>query len=154
MRKINPKSTKDLGVVAMRPNQRVALIKVARNTFHFQGISRDNKLSKEVDAIFLGMIASFRRLHPNDKNLTELKRIYFEQLKPGETFGSIAADKKDENVASEPELRVINGYFPKGEAEPGTWIKKVRLVKVDQNDRKGKTADGKAVTKGSATNKP
>ncbi|GAA6136642.1 M48 family metalloprotease [Arenicella sp. 4NH20-0111] len=154
VRKINPKSTKDLGVVAMRPNQRVALIKVARNTFHFQGISRDNKLSKEVDAIFLGMIASFRRLHPNDKNLTELKRIYFEQLKPGETFGSIAADKKDENVASEPELRVINGYFPKGEAEPGTWIKKVRLVKVDQNDRKGKTADGKAVTKGSATNKP
>lgn len=141
--KINAKSPKDLGVVAKRPNQRVALIKVARNTFHFQGISRDNKLTDEVDAIYLGMIASFRRLHPNDKNLTEIKRIYFEQLKPGESFASIADDKTDENVASEPELRVINGYFPKGEAEPGTWIKKVRKVKVDQNSRKSKIANGK-----------
>lgn len=145
IRKIDPKSPKDLGVVATRPNQRVALIKVARNTFHFQGLSRDNKLSKEKDAVFLGMIASFRRLHPNDKNITELKRIYFEQLKPGQSFGSIAADTKDENVATEAELRVINGYFPKGEAEPGTWIKKIRLVKVDQDSRDAKTADGKTL---------
>jgi len=149
--KINPRSPKDLGVIGKRPNQRVALIKVARNTFHFQGISRDNELTKQKDDLFLGMIASFRRLHPNDKNITELKRIYFEQLKPGETFDSIAADKQDDNVASEGELRVINGYFPKGEAEPGTWIKKIRLVKVDQNDRKADTADGKVL---SAKDKP
>lgn len=142
--KINPKATKDLGVVATRPNQRVGLVKVARNTFHFQGISRDNKLTKEKDDVFLGMIASFRRLHPNDKNLTEIKRIYFEQLKPGETFASLAADKASDNVATEEELRVINGYYPKGEAEPGTWIKKIRRVKVDQDSRKATQADGKS----------
>lgn len=140
--KIQPNSPKDLGVIAKRPEQRVALIKVARNTFHFQGLTRDNNLTKEVDAVFLGMIASFRRLHPRDKNLTTLKRIYFEQLKPGQTFASIAIDKSDENVANEQVLRAING-FPKGEAEPGTWIKKIREVKVDQDSRKAKSADGK-----------
>lgn len=141
--KINPKSPKDLGVIATRPNQRVGLIKVARNTFHFQGISRDNKLSKEQDEVFVGMISNFRRLHPNDKNLTHLKRIYFEQLRPGQTFASMASDKQDDNVATEAELRVVNGYFPKGEAEPGTWIKKIRRVKVDQDSRKAESADGK-----------
>ena len=141
--KINPQSPKDLGVVAVRPNQRVGLVKVARNTFHFQGITRDNNLTKEIDDVFLGMIASFRRIHPRDKSLTHLKRIYFEQLLPGETFASIAQDKEDDNVASEVQLRVINGYYPRGEAEPGTWIKKIRRVKVDQNSRDAKTADGK-----------
>ncbi len=135
--KIRPSAPKDLGVIAQRPNQRVALIKVARNTFHFQGITRDNNLTKDIDAVFLGMIGSFRRLHPNDKNPTELQRVYFEQLKPGQTFASIAADKTDENVANERVLRAINGFFPKGEAEPGTWIKKIKKVKVEQGDRKG-----------------
>ncbi len=146
--KIDAKSPRDLGVVATRPNQRVALIKVARNTFHFQGISRDNNLTKAKDDVFLGMIASFRRMHPKDKNITKLKRLYFEQLKPGETFASIAADRKDDNVATEAELRVINGYFPRGEAEPGTWIKKIRSVKVDQDSRDAKTADGKIADSG------
>ena len=30
----------------------------------------------------------------------------------------------------EIELRVINGYYPKGEPEPGTWIKKLRKEKI------------------------
>ncbi len=143
LKKINPKSPKDLGMVAVRANQRVGLIKIVRNTYHFQGISRDNNLTKQKDQIFLGMIASFRRMHPKDKNLTEVKRIYFEQLEPGQTFASIVADQNDDNVGTESELRAINGYYPKGEAEPGTWIKKIKLVKVDQNDHKATEADDK-----------
>ncbi len=142
--KINAQSSKDLGVVATHKSQRVGLIKVARNTYHFQGISRDNKLSKAEDDVMVGMIGSFRRLRPSDRNLAKLKRIYFEQLKPGQTFASMAADQTDENVATESELRAINGFFPRGEAEPGTWIKKIKVVKVDQNDRKAKSADGKS----------
>jgi len=150
VKKINPKASRDLGVVATKGEQRLGLVKVARNTFHLQGISRDNKLTKEKDEVFLGMIASFRRIHPTDKNLTKLKRIYFEQLEPGQTFASIAADKSDENVATEAELRALNGYFPRGEAEPGTWIKKIRSVDVDQNSREADSADGKRVAKADA----
>ncbi len=143
--KINPQASKDLGVVAVNENKRVGLIKVARNTYHFRGLSRNNKLSKAEDDVLVGMIASFRRMTPRDRNLTQLKRIYFEQLKPGETFESIAANEKDENVATEPELRALNGFSAREEAEPGTWIKKIKLVKVDQNDRKADSADGKSV---------
>ena len=145
LRKIHPQEQKDLGVTAVKGAQRLALAKVARNTFHFTGLTRDNQLTAERDKMFLDMISTFRRMHPRDKNLTEVKRLYFEQLQPGETLGSIANDKTDENVASEVELRAINGYFPKGEPEPGTWIKKIRLEKVDPNDYKNleKTAQEK-----------
>lgn len=131
IQKIVPSKPKDLGVVATRLNQRVGLIIVGRNTYHFQGLARDNKLSKERDQLFLGMIASFRRAEPKDQHVTKVKRLYFEQLKPAQTFASIAQDDNDKNIGTEAELRVINGYYPKGEAEPGTWIKKIELVNVD-----------------------
>ena len=121
-------------------SQRVALARVARNTFHFTGITRDSNLTAERDKQFDSMIRSFRRMHPNDKNITELKKIYFAQLEPGQTFGSIAKDKTDENVATEAQLRALNGYFPRGEAEPGTWIKKIRVEKVDQNAHNAKAS--------------
>ena len=138
--KIHPREEKDLGTMGVSKSQRVALARVARNTFHFTGITRDSNLTAERDKQFVSMIRSFRRMHPNDKNLAELKKIYFEQLEPGQTFGSIASDKTDDNVATEAQLRALNGYFPRGEAEPGTWIKKIRIEKVDQNDYNAKAA--------------
>lgn len=136
--KIHPKEEKDLGAMGVKNSQRVALSRVARNTFHFTGLTRDSNLTPERDKQFVSMIRSFRRMQPNDKNLAEVQTIYFEQLEPGQTFGSIANDKTDENVANESQLRAINGYFPRGEAEPGTWIKKIRIKKVDQNDYNAK----------------
>jgi len=71
---------------------------------------------------------SFRRLGPNDAQIDSVKRIYFERLEPGETFASLST--KLGKVASEDDLRLLNGYYPKGEAEPGTWIKLLRKDEV------------------------
>ena len=122
--KLNPQSQRDEGSIAKHEEQRVGLVTVARNTFHLQGIARNNKLTKEQDQTLTSIMRSFRRLGPKDAQIDSVKRIYFERLEPGDTFASLSA--KLGSVVSEDELRLLNGYYPKGEAEPGTWIKLLR----------------------------
>ena len=126
--KIDEKATKDLGTVARRPQQRVAVIQVGRNTFHFQGIAKNNKLSDEQDKAMLGIIKSFRRATRQDLSPDSVKRIYYKRLEPGETFAVLARDRQLGKY-TESYLRVMNGYYPKGEAEPGTYIKLVKSAK-------------------------
>jgi len=121
--KIQKDSQRDLGTLGAIPGQRVALAKVARNTFHFQGIAKNNQVTPEQDAEFVAMIRSFRRMTPKDKTANYVSRISYQRLKPGDTFASLAKGLQPEIADAEAELRVINGYYPKGEAEPGTWIK-------------------------------
>lgn len=132
VQKIHPKSKQDLGAIGARTAQRVALAMVARNTFHFSGIAKNNVITPEQDAVFVGIIRSFSRLTPKDKTADYVSEVYFERLKPGETFEQIAKESGQDPINAEFELRVINGYYPDGEAEPGTWIKKVRKVKIEQ----------------------
>ena len=76
--------------------------------------------------MFVNIIRSFRRMTRADRTSDTVTKLYFERLEPGQTFASLAEemDKNDDNLANT--LRVLNGYYPRGEAEPGTWIKKVR----------------------------
>lgn len=126
--RIDEKATKDLGTVARRPQQRVAVIQVGRNTFHFQGIAKNNKLSDEQDKTMLEIIKSFRRATRQDLSPDLVKRIYYQRLEPGETFATLAKDQQLGKY-TESYLRVMNGYYPKGEAEPGTYIKMVKSAK-------------------------
>jgi len=129
LQKIHPNSERDLGTIGARPAQRVALSKVARNTFHFLGIAKNGDITPAQDGEFVNIIRSFRRITPKDKLVDGVVEIYYERLKPGETFSSLALKAKDfgdEDI--EAALRVINGYHPNGEAEPGTWIKNKKGV--------------------------
>lgn len=122
---INKDPAKDLGTTARRPQQRVAVVSVGRNTFHFQGIAKNNVLTDEQDKQFQQIIASFRRATKRDLPPDSIKTIYYKRLEPGETFADLAASR-ELGVLTEEYLRLINGYYPKGQPEPGTWIKLVR----------------------------
>jgi len=127
--KLNPKSQRDEGTLAKYSTERVGLSNVARNTFHFQGIARNNQLTAEQDQTMVNIIRTFRRIGPKDKQVDSVLRIYHERLEPGDTFQSLA--RRLGRIASEEELRLLNGYYPKGEAEPGTWLK---LLKKDDEE--------------------
>jgi predicted Zn-dependent protease len=129
---IQKNSQRDLGTLGAIPGQRVALAMVARNTFHFQGIAKNNQVTAEQDAEFIGMIRSFRRMTPKDKTAKYVTKISYERLKPGDTFASLAKSLQPDIADAEIELRVINGYYPKGEAEPGTWIKMLRKEEIKE----------------------
>lgn len=123
--KIDAQATKDLGVVAKRPNKRVGLIPVARNTYHFLGLARNNQLTAEQDSALLEIITSFRRVTRADLPSSETKRITYTRLEPGENFSVLAKriGKVDGIPDLENYLRLLNGYYPKGEPEPGTYLK-------------------------------
>lgn len=121
----------DLGTTARYNQERVAVVTVGRNSFYFQGIAKNNQLTEEQDKIFQTIIASFRRLESNDTAAKEVARIYYKRLEPGETFAELAANKVM-GPYTEQQLRLMNGYYPNGEAEPGTWIKLVKIEPVEE----------------------
>lgn len=127
--KLNPTSKRDEGTLAKYSTERVGLSTVARNTFNFQGIARNNQLTPEQDKALVSIMRTFRRLGPKDKQIDAVKRIYYERLEPGDTFESLSV--KLGSIASEDQLRLLNGYYPKGEAEPGTWLKLLRKEEVE-----------------------
>jgi len=131
--KIDPEATKDLGTLGRRPQQRVAVIQVGRNTYHFQGIAKNNKLTDEQDAAFVEIIKSFRRATREDLSSDETLTVYFKRLEPGESFKSLAANRILGKY-TEDYLRVMNGYYPKGEAEPGTYVKLVRKMASEDDE--------------------
>ena len=122
VKEIRKDPAKDLGATGRYKQERVATISIGRNTFSFQGISRDGQLSVEEDSTFQQIIATFRRASRADVPSEYVKQIYYKRLEPGETFAKLASDSD----AAEQELRLMNGYYPRGEAEPGTWIKLIR----------------------------
>lgn len=128
---IGEEGKRDLGSLARLDQQRVALIKVARNSFHFSGVARNNKLTPEQDQVLVKIIKSFRRPNNDDLPPEAITRIYYERLEPGESFADLA-ERYDKVDNAEDVLRLMNGYYPKGEPEPGTWIKLLRLGSVDQ----------------------
>lgn len=120
---------KDLGTTARLDQQRVAAITVGRNTYHFQGIAKNNQLTEEQDNVFQAIIASFRRAVSSDYPANKVARIYYKRLAPGETFSDLASDQVL-GLLTEQTLRLMNGYFPNGEPEPGTWMKLVKSESV------------------------
>ena len=119
------KNARDLGTTARYLQQRVAVIKIGRHTYYFQGIAKNGKLTEEQDKQFLEIINSFRRATRKDLPPDNIKTIYYERLKPGVTFADLAKNRIL-GTYTEDYLRLINGYYPKGEPEPGTWVKLVK----------------------------
>ena len=105
-------------------SKRVAAIKSGAYEYYFDIITPvplDAKQDKEVIAI----IKSFRRAESYDFPPNTIYRVYYHRLEAGETFADLAADKAVGRYTEE-QLRLINGYYPSGEPEPGTWIKMAR----------------------------
>lgn len=119
-------NNKDLGTTARKSQQRVAAVTVGRNSFYFQGIAKDNQLTDARDLRFMEIIQTFRRADQNDLPPTELRTLYYERWEPGMTFMELAKGR-ELGTFTEERLRLMNGYYPKGQPEPGMWVKRVKV---------------------------
>lgn len=105
-------------------DKRVAVIKSGSYEYYFNTL-QPVPLSDEQDESVTRIIASFRRAEPRDFPPDRVYTIDYHRLKPGETFADLAANNPLGRYAEE-ELRLLNGYYPSGEPQPGTWLKVVR----------------------------
>ena len=104
--------------------KRVAVIKSGSYEYYFTAAA-PVPLAKPQDKAVLALIKSFRRATEQDFPPERIKRIYYHRLQPGETFADLAANRTL-GRHTELQLRLINGYYPSGQPEPGTWIKMVK----------------------------
>lgn len=77
-----------------------------------------------MDDVLLGMIESFRPMHPRERQTGEQRYVRFVQVPRGATMASIAATLKI--PFAEEQLRLINGLYPRGEPRTGDWIKVIQ----------------------------
>jgi len=105
-------------------DKRVAVIKSGSYEYYFNTL-QPVPLNETQDQTIARIIESFRRAEARDFPPEKVYRIYYHRLQPGETFADLAAN----NILgryTEEELRLLNGYYPSGEPQPGTWIKLVQ----------------------------
>ena len=104
---------------------RVACIAIGKRLWLLDGYTNVGTLQDSEDQILMDIITSFRRAERDDYLENSVRVIYYQRARPGETFADLASDASM-GTYTEEYLRLMNGFYPSGEPEPGTWLKLVR----------------------------
>lgn len=86
---------------------------------------KNTEAATELDNMFMTSIRSFRPLRQTDITKPDIKRVRYVQANDKTTFASLARHMEIGEYAEE-QLRLLNGYYPRGEPKPGEWIKIVQ----------------------------
>lgn len=102
--------------------KRVAVIYMGPRVYIFSGELSGGAAADETDKALLSTIRSFRAIQNNERLSGNVPRLRYVQVEEGFTFSELA---RMSTITPFPEetLRLINGYYPIGTPEPGTWIK-------------------------------
>jgi predicted Zn-dependent protease len=104
--------------------RRVAMVYRGRLAYVFEGEVADDGNFTGRDVGFEQIIKSFRPMKPTEREPDARQYITWVQAKPGETFATLARSVRIPDA--ENQLRLMNGYYPKGEPRVGDWVKIVR----------------------------
>ena len=99
-------------------SKRLAVIDYKGLSYLFEGEA--NPLDS-ADPTLLTIIESFRPIFASEKKVGLGKRIRYQQVPRGATLSTLAADLTIPDA--ENQLRLINGFYPRGEPRTGDWIK-------------------------------
>lgn len=118
------------GFTALHPQQgaaarRVAVLYFGSYAYIFDGRTGNPALAPFYDTMFLSAIRSFRPMTNADRDAVLGILIQYIEAPEGITFAKLAETSPVKPYAEEM-LRLVNGYYPKGEPEPGEWIKVFR----------------------------
>ncbi|MDP1932890.1 MAG: M48 family metalloprotease [Gammaproteobacteria bacterium] len=111
------------GVVSREgASQRIAVIYMGPRVFIFTGEMKDSAREDELDAQLLASIRTFRAIQSNERFSGNESKIRYVQVGEGFTWPALARMSPIANYPEET-LRLINGYYPTGNPQPGDWIK-------------------------------
>ncbi|GMG87167.1 M48 family metalloprotease [Biformimicrobium ophioploci] len=104
---------------------RVAVIYFGSRQYLLEGKVLEAREETNYDDMFLTSIRSFRPLQKTDLVQKDVKRIHYVRANEKTTFEALARHA-DIGTYPEEQLRLLNGYYPRGEPKPGDWIKIVK----------------------------
>lgn len=105
-----------------RDGTRLALLAHGSRGYLLQGKVNQPVEGVDYDALFINSIKSFQPVRPTRTVVRHSKVIKYVAANDNTTFARLAADLKLGNYGEEY-LRLINGYYPRGEPSPGEVIK-------------------------------
>jgi len=101
--------------------KRLAVIDYNNLSYLFEGQAADFAAA---DAALLELVESFRPLDPRERQAVTPHYIHYIQVPRGATLTSLAAGMRIPDA--EAQLRLLNGFYPRGEPRTGDWIKVIR----------------------------
>jgi predicted Zn-dependent protease len=102
-------------------SKRLAVLDYNGLNYLFEGSASDFASS---DQTLLEMIESFRPLLDRERQTGQPMYLRYVQVPRGATFASIAASMRIPDA--EAQLRLLNGFYPRGEPRTGDWIKVIQ----------------------------
>jgi predicted Zn-dependent protease len=104
------------------PPRRVAVLYFGPHAYVFEGRTANAGLAPFYDTLFLSSIRSFRPMSGADRDAVLGIDLHYIRAEAGTTFARLAESSPVKPYAEE-QLRLVNGYYPRGEPQPGEWIK-------------------------------
>jgi predicted Zn-dependent protease len=102
--------------------ERVAVMYLGPRVFVFRGDVSDAAQAEEMDRLLLSSIRTFRAIQTNERSGAGSLRVRYVQVTEGFDWRALAAASPVPEYPEET-LRLLNGYYPIGDPEPGEWIK-------------------------------
>jgi predicted Zn-dependent protease len=102
--------------------ERLAVMYLGPRVFVFRGDVTDAAQAEDMDRLLLSSIRTFRAIQTNERSGAGSLRVRYVQVTEGFDWGALAAASVVPEYPEET-LRLLNGYYPIGDPEPGEWIK-------------------------------
>jgi len=107
------------------PERRIAVLYFGAHAYVFEGRTSNPALATFYDTMFLSAVRSFRPMSNADRDAVLGINLHYIEAEEGMTFARLAEISPVKPYAEE-QLRLINGYYPSGEPQPGEWLKVFR----------------------------
>ena len=107
-----------------KPDKRVATFFQGRKVYLFTGTVEQPQAGIDYDAMFMKSIRTFQPARAQ-RALPKSKTIHYVKANEHTTFAQLAKQTRLGRYTEE-QLRLINGYYPRGEPQPGEWIKIIK----------------------------
>jgi len=118
---IAPEGTVIDGTPSTHPS-RIAVLYQGRRAYVLHGLVNNSVDGIDDDELFVKAIRSFRPSRTARIKAVKSKTIHYVKANKDTSFKRLAQHIKLGKY-SEQQLRLLNGYYPQGEPNPGDWIK-------------------------------
>ena len=118
-----------MGIIPPSPGnkhpKRLAVLFQGSRAYILEGSVSLSKEDTDYDEMFVSSIRSFRPARGKERKPPKSKVIHFVKANERTRFALLAKQMRLGSYGEE-QLRLINGYYPRGEPEKGEWIKIVQ----------------------------
>jgi predicted Zn-dependent protease len=105
-----------------KPDQRIAVVYYKLNAYVFSGEVTRQENFEQFDEMFRQAIDTFRPVSSREIEGQKPRTIHYVKATGATTFAALG-EHLGLNEYEVQDLRLINGYYPSGEPQPGDWIR-------------------------------